>query len=195
MKSLSQFMSSRTASNHLLHKAIWKEFNPKRLNSLFGKPVTMLSILATNCRNTALHSSISTLLSHMHKETWLRWPHLLQCLFAKRFWMGTVHTFEWNITFRHEYISALTYALTGHPFNKQKKIIWMYLIQAFVWNIWKERETWLRWPHLPPMSLCWKILDGNCSYFWMECHLSTWIHRRPDTALTGHSFNKQRKIM
>lgn len=37
-------------------------------------------------------------------------------------------------------VSTLTYTLTGHPFSKQKDIIWMHFIRAFLWITWKERN-------------------------------------------------------
>lgn len=62
---------------------------------------------------------------------------------SQRFWKEIFSSFGLSTTHPKDIVSALTFTPTGHSFSKQKDIIWMHLIRAFLWITLKERNKHL----------------------------------------------------
>lgn len=58
--------------------------------------------------------------------------------FTRTFWNKILVTFNYHMVFLNKPLILLLILFLGHPFSKEKAVLWQFFIKAFIWNNWLE---------------------------------------------------------
>lgn len=85
------------------------------------------------CQSSPFHLDV---VLRVWKETSESQSHLFaHCAYARKFWDVMLGAFDWSMTFPGNMHDLLATVFLSHPFEDKKKLLWLAIIRASLWNL------------------------------------------------------------
>ena len=132
-------------TNSSLVNGIWTDFYPKKVKFFLWKLDTTASALMIKSRDDrhTLHYPLNAVNSASWTTKLLAISSFIVNLLNASGWKSPLPLAGQSPSHRTSKTSS-PYVLTGHSFNRHKKIMLSHLILAFLWTMWTERNSLLK---------------------------------------------------